>query len=910
MKKTNKPLFTFLNIVVAVLIVVAFSTAFALNASAEGETSHIIAEGDCGWDAAASIIDSNLHWTLSSKGTVVVSGSGEMIPMFSFHPIWDDCIDPETTGQPPVPVKIVVIEPGATNISHCAFSYAVDMTTIVIPSSVTSIGTYAFEACDALKSVFYTGTEEQWAQIENVEEIEAFENVTIRCNIVEWGFCGNTKIGFTDYSGDSSNLLWTQDTDGQAVVSGEGEMGTGGMDMSPVKTSRPVTSAIVEAAIEDLPYCAFSGCSSMTSIVLPEGLKTIWEYSLEHCYALTTITIPASVTKIQQRAFSVDYMLTDVYYGGSREQWKQIDIDSDNPFNNSPYGTERINIHFADETDNITWTLEDGVLTISGTGAIRPTVEKVESISESWNSETQTWQTSSGFYYDLHYPWDPDEAMIKELLGGIPLDVFGRVVKKIVVEEGITEINGSAFQFFMPETVVLPSTLRRVAAHRDAASSSALFEPFFLKDLYIGNPDAVFRPDSNRFFDDGYYIELHGSAIGNLFESFDALRNFFTSYYKNYMEFMQSPSIIYWGEGLYVLQTIFEARHHAVISMSDSYYVNDDALDTFISGRLRHDADTWEYAGIRYDTYEHFEADLIAKLNEMIGSSFSSVEDLFVLKPAETEGERPTAEYSEALTEAVSSLYEEYVEFKESVDKMDAFAERYALGGEPVARIQTGWNQETQAMDYDYLPLTAYPWITVHGYAGSAAETAAAASGVKFAPLCPTDYTHTVTDKAEIAATCTTAGTEAGWYCEDCGVYLTGGETIPATNHPNAYETPATEATATEHGHTAGVYCPDCNDWISGHDVIHNILGPYYPVEEAPDFDPDELIAYSEDGDYIIYCSVCNEPGLYKLEVGTPDEPGDSGSGNIFTRVIEAIRNAFGGVVNFFLRLIKWLGGK
>ena len=119
-----------------------------------------------------------------------------------------------------------------------------------------------------------------------------------------------------------------------------------------------------------------------------------------------------------------------------------------------------------------------------------------------------------------------------------------------------------------------------------------------------------------------------------------------------------------------------------------------------------------------------------------------------------------------------------------------------------------------------------------------------------------------------------------------------------------------------EHGHEAGVWCNDCKTWVSGGAVIHNTLGPSYPVKEAPDFDPDDLIAYSEEGDYIIYCSVCNEPGLYKLEVGTPDQPdtpdkpGNDDDENIFEKVVNGFKKAASSFINVFLRLIRWLGGK
>ena len=39
------------------------------------------------------------------------------------------------------------------------------MTSIIIPDSVMSIGASAFDGCEALTDVYYTGSSEEWAAI-------------------------------------------------------------------------------------------------------------------------------------------------------------------------------------------------------------------------------------------------------------------------------------------------------------------------------------------------------------------------------------------------------------------------------------------------------------------------------------------------------------------------------------------------------------------------------------------------------------------------------------------------------------------------------------------------------------------------------------------------------------------------
>ena len=48
---------------------------------------------------------------------------------------------------------------------------------------------------------------------------------------------------------------------------------------------------------------AFNGCSSLTSITIPEGVTTIKLNTFEGCSSLTSIELPKRVTSIGNRAF-------------------------------------------------------------------------------------------------------------------------------------------------------------------------------------------------------------------------------------------------------------------------------------------------------------------------------------------------------------------------------------------------------------------------------------------------------------------------------------------------------------------------------------------------------------------------------------------------------------------------------
>ena len=57
---------------------------------------------------------------------------------------------------------------------------------------------------------------------------------------------------------------------------------------------------------------AFSDCSSLASITIPDGVTSIGNYAFSYCYSLASITIPDGVTSIGGYAFSDCYSLASI----------------------------------------------------------------------------------------------------------------------------------------------------------------------------------------------------------------------------------------------------------------------------------------------------------------------------------------------------------------------------------------------------------------------------------------------------------------------------------------------------------------------------------------------------------------------------------------------------------------------
>lgn len=64
--------------------------------------------------------------------------------------------------------------------------------------------------------------------------------------------------------------------------------------------------------VTSIGECAFSGCSSLTTVTIPDGVTTIGKYAFSDCSSLTTLTIPDSVSSIDWVAFSGCNNLKDI----------------------------------------------------------------------------------------------------------------------------------------------------------------------------------------------------------------------------------------------------------------------------------------------------------------------------------------------------------------------------------------------------------------------------------------------------------------------------------------------------------------------------------------------------------------------------------------------------------------------
>ena len=186
----------------------------------------------------------------------------------------------------------IVIKDGTLIIGSSVFEYHTGLTSITIPDSVTSIGDRTFYNCSGLTSITIP---DSVTSIGN----SAFSHCTGLTSVTIGN--GVTSIGssaFSNCNGLTSISVGVGNTkyhsSGNCLIETATKTLILGCQNSVIPSDGSVT-IICEYA--------FAGCSSLTSITIPDSVTSIGESAFYGCKGLTSITIPDSVTSIGDRAF-------------------------------------------------------------------------------------------------------------------------------------------------------------------------------------------------------------------------------------------------------------------------------------------------------------------------------------------------------------------------------------------------------------------------------------------------------------------------------------------------------------------------------------------------------------------------------------------------------------------------------
>ena len=325
-----------LSILLAVLMLLsALPLGIVDTAWAISSRDTVVDSGTCGGTLNNSQL---MKWTLTSDGTLTISGEGNM-----FGAPW---------SQYKSKIKKVVIGEGVESISDNAFHYYENLRSVSLPSTLTSIGEAAFWACSSLQSITLPNNLTHIglnafrachsltqvlipASVTNIDG-SAFEcctgltDVVFEGNSLEFGsgatfydctslknvFFNGTRADWTASRGSSGSVL-----PAAAQIYYKNDLissGTCGDDSSGNNTQWKLTKAgtliitvgtgyteggIADFAYGKAPWYQDIYDSGIRCLIIGSGIKTIGSYAFADCTDLAEIIVPDGVISIGDGAF-------------------------------------------------------------------------------------------------------------------------------------------------------------------------------------------------------------------------------------------------------------------------------------------------------------------------------------------------------------------------------------------------------------------------------------------------------------------------------------------------------------------------------------------------------------------------------------------------------------------------------
>lgn len=318
---------------------------------------------------------------------------------------------------------LVVYAPGKTD------------TAFIVPDGVATIGSYAFGLAEHLQSV----------------------TIPKSATLIDYGAFGGCS-GLTSITVEEGNGVYH--SDGNCLIETESKTLVVGCKNSVIPSDGSVTG---------IRLTAFSGCRTVTHMVIPEGVTSIATDAFFGCEAMTRIDLPSTLTDISEYAFESCTALTEIHYAGTQAQWDAIEKQENWDFDCGEYTVFCGELAFALNEDGKGYTVT-GLGTCTGTNIVIPST---------YNDLPVTAIGEKAFY-------KCDTAVSVTIPNGLTRigeEAFSLCTRltEIVIPDSVTDLGWSAFCYC--------DSLSRVVIGNGVPyiDSYTFYECFALSELTIGS---------------------------------------------------------------------------------------------------------------------------------------------------------------------------------------------------------------------------------------------------------------------------------------------------------------------------------------------------------------------------------------------------------------------------------------
>lgn len=203
--------------------------------------------------------------------------------------------------------SVIPSDGSVTSIDSSAFKNCTGLTSITIPNSVTSIGEGAFDGCYSLESITIPFVGAKAGVTSNDTYQYPFGYIFGTSLYPRDGAYSATQYYYgSSTSSDTYSTYYIPSSLKSVIVTG------GNILYGAFSGCTGLTSVTIPNNVTGINAKVFYNCEGLTSITIPDSVTSIGEYAFYGCDRLTSIAIPNSVTSIGSYAFYDCFILNSI----------------------------------------------------------------------------------------------------------------------------------------------------------------------------------------------------------------------------------------------------------------------------------------------------------------------------------------------------------------------------------------------------------------------------------------------------------------------------------------------------------------------------------------------------------------------------------------------------------------------